>query len=890
MANERALLKYRNPDSTKDINDRLAGLLVKGIFEGGTLAPVSGVLRVTLSGFSTVGSDGMFVKQDNPQNFDILSDPLVSVKTYIVIKQQYQVNSDPTVSVEAITSDVFAVTGPAGEQGADNPNMLVFATVTLAAGAVVVASTDIAYFERDTIDVLARSAFRGVLGDVSELPVASTNANRVGDYYTISDGSGGTSVPAFFSWNGSAWVNSTDTSDLQDQLDAHRGNTNESGTELHVSTEQAAALSGAGVDAPSLTNRYILEDAPLLPTVDQRAALEGNGLPLEDELPNATNPFVTSTKVLATPDEISVNSFEDGGQNWVELGVAQNSDGYFVGADGDVSASISQQWFALYSAVQSTDHQYINDEFAAVVIEEVRVGSPGGVPPFTGLTVGDTHIDDLGFFIPDAGAGGTLYLKINHNISAGGARVSFGRRTHLGDFPPQFMIQRGPQNGQINTNILRLLTGTPNVQFSDDSIWDNVAAGQVAAWSVADSQFVVADPNAMRMPIGVRGTANNLIQEGMLTLPGAGFPTGSQVYADKANPGSLTTLPNEWFIGTAITDTILLVNMNGIPLQASGEVTPGVTFPSAIFLGVQEGQPCSFEFASGKFVPADTQNPLKLPTGLRGTGNNVIISGLYVPSSGAPFTTGIKYYADPNVPGLLTSSENDWYIGIATATDTLLVNITSVAIPHKWTQEHDTNTGNHKFSNGGVGSRPVDPVTGTIFLRTDLTPPRIEYWNGASWSSGTEDTLVAGTRMIFVQNAVPTGWTLDNTIHDAVIRIMNDESLANQLSGTWNITGIADTPATLQADQVPLHRHPLWSTSGEGDANRTIDFGGYGPSGSDFVGGPFKLNPNVTSNGVQFNTGDDLITPSAGDPHAHGVTQDGSWRPYNVTAIVCTRD
>ncbi|KKN72781.1 hypothetical protein LCGC14_0407480 [marine sediment metagenome] len=733
MANERALLKYRNPDSTQDINDRLAGLLVKGIFEGGNVAPVSGVLRVTLSDFSTVGSDGMFVKQSNSQNLDIVADPLVDIKTYIVIQQQYQSNSDPTISVDALTSDVFAVTGPIGQQGADNPNMIVFATVIVPAGNTAVSSADISFFERDSIDVLGRSAFRGVLNDISELPIAGLNANRVGDYFTISDGSGGASVPSFFTWNGSAWVNSTDISALQTELDEHRGNMNESGTELHVSTEQAAALSGAGVDMPSLANRYLLEDSLLLPTADQRAALEGNGLPLEDETPNATNSYVTSTKVIATPDEVTVNSISVDGLNWVELGSAQNSDGYFVGANNDVSAAISKQWFALYSSVQEDDERYINDDFASVVVEEVRVGSAGGVGPFTAITPGDTHIDDLGFFVPNAGAGGTLYLLLSNSISAGGARTSFGRRTHWGDFPPQFMLQRGPQHAQINTEILRLLNGTINVQFSDDTKWDNVAPGQVAAWNTSGSQFVVADPNSMRMPIGVRGTANNLIQEGMLDLSTGGFPTGSQVYADKANPGSLTTLPNEWFIGTAISDTELLVNMNGIPLQASGEVTPGVIFPSDIFLGVQEGQTCAFEIASGKFVPANTQDPLKLPTGLRGTGNNVIISGLYVASSSTPFVPGLKYYADPNTPGLLTTTENDWYIGIATANDTLLVNITSVAIPHKWTQEHDPVSGHHAFSFGSEANRPSDPAAGTLFIRTDEDPNALEFWDGGSW-------------------------------------------------------------------------------------------------------------------------------------------------------------
>jgi hypothetical protein len=630
--------------------------------------------------------------------------------------------------------------------------------------------------------------------------------------------------------------------------------------------------------------------------VDQRAALEGNGLPLEDELPNATNPYITSTKVLATPDEVSVNSFEDAGTDWVELGVAQNSDGYFVGADGDVSADISQQWFALYTAVQSTDQQYINDEFAAVVIEEIRVGSSGGVPPFTELTAGDLHIDDLGFFIPDAGAGGTLYLKLNHNISAGGARASFGRRTHLGDFPPQFMIQRGPQSGQINTNILRLLEGTPNVQFSDVAIWDNVAFGQVAAWNAAGSQFVVADPNNMKMPIGVRGTANNLIQEGMLTLVGAGFPTGVQVYADKANPGSLTTTPNEWFIGTAITDTILLVNMNGIPLQESGEVTPGVTFPAPLLANIQEGQTCAFDTGSLEWVQADPSDPNRLPTGLKGTADNVIMSGLYVPSVGNPFMPGIKQYAHPTSAGVLTSDPNNWYVGIATATNQLLVNMNSVPIPLNWSVEHDDVTGRHKFPTGGVGARPSNPAIGTIVLRTDLDQNFIEYYNGTFWQTGAEQTFASGTKMLFVQDSIPTGWTLDQSMNDRAVIITANTTeeagpgpLAGTLNGAWVISGIEDTAVQLEADQLPIHTHLLTTAGWTDNDSGVLNNNGPGISYIDIEVGPFQTDP-AAGWGVRSNRGDDGTAETLEELHQHGVDQDGTWRPYNVAVIVCTKD
>jgi hypothetical protein len=904
MANERALLKYRNPDSTQDINDRLAGLLVKGIFEGGSVTVVNG-LEISLSGFSTVGSDGMFVKQTNETKFNVASAPDVDIKSYVVIQQQYQVNAEPTVTVEVLTSDLFAVTGPAGEQGADNPNMLVFGTVTVPAGETMLSANNISYLERDAIDVLGRSHFRGLVAEESELPIpgvpsdpaAPADENRTGDYYIVSDGSGGSTVPTFFSWNGSAWVNSTDTTDLQEQLDSHRGNTNESGTELHVSTAQAAALAGFGIDPPSVSNRYLLQDAPLLPTVDQKAALEGNGPDLEDELPSATNPYITSTKVIASPDELAgVLSFSnnpgDGVANWVELGVAENSDGYYV---GNGSAGSAQAWFALYAPEISdalAPHQYINEEFESLVIEEIRTGDPGQQPGSFELSPsGDTHVDDLGFFIADGGTGGTLYLKLSNAISVNTARASFGRRSHFGDLGPDLILNRGPQAAQINSVMLRLLTGTPNAQFNN-AIWDNIVPGQVAAWNAAGPQFVAADPLNMLPPVGVRGTANNLIQEGMLVLPGAGFPTGSKVYADKANPGSLTINENEWFIGTAITDTILLVNMNGIPLQASGEVTPGVTFPSALFQSVQEGQTVSFEFATGKFVRALTTDPLLLPTGFRGTNNNVIMTGLYVPSSGNPFVTGTKYYADPNTLGFLTTSPNNWYVGVATATNQLLVNLNSVSIPLNFPVEHDDITGRHKFPTGGVGARPSNPATGTIVLRTDLDQNFIEYYNGTFWQTAAEQTFASGTKMLFVQSAIPTGWTLDASMNDrAVIVTDNGGSgpLGGTLNGSWVISGIEDNAVQLEADQLPIHTHLLTTAGWTDNDAGVLNNNGPGISYIDIEVGPFQTDP-AAGWGVRDNYGDDGTAPSLEELHQHGVDQDGTWRPYNVAVIVCTKD
>ena len=141
--------------------------------------------------------------------------------------------------------------------------------------------------------------------------------------------------------------------------------------------------------------------------------------------------------------------------------------------------------------------------------------------------------------------------------------------------------------------------------------------------------------------------------------------------------------------------------------------------------------------------------------------------------------------------------------------------------------------------------------------------------------------------MVFVQDTIPAGWTLDNAIQDAVIRIMNDESLANVLSGTWTITGVSDNPLALDEDQIPVHFHNMLGASGD-DSIETLN--DRGPIGSNDGGGSGGTNPFAAEeSGVRENFGSNHTTPSDNDPHQHGITSDGTWRPFNVTAIVCTK-
>jgi hypothetical protein len=857
----RALLKYRNPDSTQDINDRLAGMFAKGIFEGGLITPVSGVLKIDLSAFSTVGSDGMFVKESNVTTLDVTA----GVKNYIVVLQEYISNGAPILSVEVLSEAAFLITGTPGFQGSANPFMLVFGTVTLDIADTQVASSQIDYLEKDLVDQLARSSFRGMVDVPASLPSAGENINRVGDFFIVADG---VAKPLIYAWDSSAWLNITDAAAVAQDLADHAGNANED--EKHLTDEQAFALVGTA-GTPDGTNPYVTDADPRFPTQDQQDALAGNGPILEDSLPSGSNKYITSSKVFATPEELVAPA-----GTWVELGATENPAGYYVGAEGPGTAA---QWFSIYASDATAPDSYINDEFLAVEVIDVQLGLANDVPNGTSLDPsggGNGHIDSNGFFIPGPllDATGTLYVLLSSAISAGGARVSFGTRTQLGDLLPQLFMTRGPQSPQINTNIVRLLEGTPNAQF-DDATWTvGINPGQVVGWNAGTNKFVLANPvlSPDLSPVGVRGNANNLIQEGLLSINSA-FPVGA-LYADTANPGDLTVNPNEWFLGTAMDSSRFLVNMNGIGLQSSGAVSSGVAFPNSLFDGaLQAGDVCTFG-PSNTFEKASPTDPTKLPVGVRGNTDTVILSGKYTALSGNPFAQGTKYYAAGL--GSLSTTENDWYIGVATDTDTLLVSASGVAIPSKWTQEHDEGSGNHAFKSGDVGDRAaiVSPALGTIFIRTDTDTNFIEYWNGVSWGVATEYAVPSGSKMMFVQDAVPTGWTFDSTINDRVVIITDTLLSGGVTGGGWAITGLTADPHALSVAEMPAHQHDIIGGSGGAD-NVNYDSNNNGPN---------------AATGARGIAGRPTEIAGGGGTHTHSITGDSTWRPNFVNVIICIKD
>jgi hypothetical protein len=557
----------------------------------------------------------------------------------------------------------------------------------------------------------------------------------------------------------------------------------------------------------------------------------------------------------------------------------------------------AQRWFNLYSSDLDEDTEYLDDQSLAVKITAVKTGQPGG-PPGLELNPGDLSgkVDALGFFIPDGSTTGSLFL-ITDSPPTGALRASYGKRTHLGDLLPHLLMSRGPQSGQIDTNLAQLLAGTPNIQFSDASWASGITPGQLVGWNSTSNLLVLADPSGVSgpvvTPLGIRGNANNVIQEGLFTATSALF-TADLLYADKTNPGSLTNTPNEWFIGRAISSTQLLVNMNAIPLQSSGEVVPPVTFPAALFDGsLQAGDTCAFNTTSGKFVRANTNDPTLLPIGIRGNNNNVIQSSKYTAQAGSPFIAGTRYYASA-VAGSLTDTANDWYMGVAIDTVTLLVNANGVPIPRQWEEEHHATSGYHMFKYGNAATQAAiaSPSSGMIFLRTDTDPPRIEYWNGTAWAIATnsEIEIPSGTKMLFAQAAVPVGWTLDAALHDRVIRVVDNSpaptgASGGETAGTWTVSGFSATGHALTEAEMPAHKHYGWGFNSTG-----WDFGVVGTAanltGAEGSDNNNRYYYNSTVGGGVGPTG----ATGPGQTHVHTVSNDGMWRPAYVNVIICTKD
>jgi len=173
-------------------------------------------------------------------------------------------------------------------------------------------------------------------------------------------------------------------------------------------------------------------------------------------------------------------------------------------------------------------------------------------------------------------------------------------------------------------------------------------------------------------------------------------------------------------------------------------------------------------------------------------------------------------------------------------------------------------------------------------------------------------TLPSGTRMIFDQDAAPTGWTRDEaTVNDKVIRIVTG---ARADGGSWTVSGLTVNAHTHTG---PSHTHPIGAhihaignhqhqetvgalTGSIATLKQAAPFGygsavagwyyneGYGYTGATY-------NRQLTSDPVSGSTGSSSGDTSSGGTGATGsaspgITSAGTWRPLHRDMILCVKD
>jgi hypothetical protein len=145
-----------------------------------------------------------------------------------------------------------------------------------------------------------------------------------------------------------------------------------------------------------------------------------------------------------------------------------------------------------------------------------------------------------------------------------------------------------------------------------------------------------------------------------------------------------------------------------------------------------------------------------------------------------------------------------------------------------------------------------------------------------------QNIIPTGSKVVFAQASAPTGWTQDTSKNDRVLRVVS--GAGGGTGGGWNITGLSSAAYTLTINDIPAHGHPYRQKTniegGTGNDNSGVlvtDTGLSQETHGAYAGAPSNAD------------GQAIGGTGGGGAHAHGISQDGSWRPAYTDVIVCTK-
>ena len=410
-----AVLKYRNVDSTQEMNSRFLALFQRGIITGGTIVPVSGSLEVDVQPFTAQSDDGMFVTSNAAERVTIPLDQTNIISLFA----QYSTTGDPTLTVNVTEATTF--------NGLINRDFhVVIGAVTTTSPATEVATTDISYALRERQDRRSNLILRGVLATTASLPT-DPNFNFPGDSYVVAPG--GSVTPEIHSWDGTAWINITATAAIASDLAQHRANL--FANEIHLTDDQADAATGSS-GVPSSSNRYVTESDTRLPTQDENDALVGS----DTTSPSSTNKFVVESEPITAP---TILSFAAPPGAFVQIPVASGPTFVGKGAVGSANKFVSFLDFTLQRG-------YINSSGVAPNVS--------GIFKDIFLTVPlnpSVDADTDGFFAGD------LFISLDNVIDTS-VRLVYGKKSGVGTIPKDYTITATPGDETVPSDVVQLLS------------------------------------------------------------------------------------------------------------------------------------------------------------------------------------------------------------------------------------------------------------------------------------------------------------------------------------------------------------------------------------------------------------------------------------------------
>ncbi len=456
------LLKYRNLDLTRDINERFVGLVQPGLISGGNITVVPSQLKVNISPWKVFNKQGMVAEETS----DVLTvDVTVGQTNVLALRVVYNQTSDPTVVFEVVESGVF--------DGLINKDeYIVFGHVIIPLTATEVLVSYIDLKPRMVIDPIGRRQDRGTLSSESLLPATD---NLIGDTYKVTDGIGG--PVNMFGWNGFTWINMTNVIALQTQLTQHRQNL--FANEKHLTDAEKLAVEGT-FGAPSNTNKFVTDTDPRIPTQGENDALVGS-----HGTPSSTNKYVTQGLEFAQPTITTVNTPAD------PLVV---SGAIYLGRGGLGS---HLQYFKMFHATEN--REYLNSDSTEVDVVAIYkdagltqlISDPGSEPL--------VDIDQYGFYIA-----GPLYLKFNV-VPDLAYRLVHGIRNTLGSYKIDLLFDNQPKVAQTNRDVIKKFEEVSGITYdsvlpekaSNIELYEEVGDIKQYANSNTTTDMVVSDFDKM---------------------------------------------------------------------------------------------------------------------------------------------------------------------------------------------------------------------------------------------------------------------------------------------------------------------------------------------------------------------------------------------------------